>query len=47
MISKEKEKIEILNYLRNKGYQTMFYDGLIKALKGITTLEDIYKVAKL
>ncbi|GAX87386.1 general secretion pathway protein E [Lebetimonas natsushimae] len=47
MISKEKEKIEILHYLRNKGYQTMFYDGLIKALKGITTLEDIYKVAKL
>jgi type II secretory ATPase GspE/PulE/Tfp pilus assembly ATPase PilB-like protein len=47
MISKEKEKVEILNYLRSKGYQTMFYDGLIKALKGITTLEDIYKVAKL
>ena len=47
MISKEKEKVEILNYLRSKGYQTMFYDGLIKALKGITTLEDIYKVAKI
>jgi type II secretory ATPase GspE/PulE/Tfp pilus assembly ATPase PilB-like protein len=47
MISKEKEKIEILHYLKSKGYQTMFYDGLIKALKGITTLEDVYKVAKL
>jgi type II secretory ATPase GspE/PulE/Tfp pilus assembly ATPase PilB-like protein len=47
MISRGKEKIELLNYLQNKGYQTMFYDGLIKALKGITTLEDIYKVAKL
>ncbi|WP_024787967.1 MULTISPECIES: GspE/PulE family protein [unclassified Lebetimonas] len=47
MISREKEKIDILNYLRSKGYQSMFYDGLIKALKGITTLEDIYKVAKL
>jgi type II secretory ATPase GspE/PulE/Tfp pilus assembly ATPase PilB-like protein len=47
MISKEKEKIEILNYLRSNGYQTMFYDGLIKALKGLITLEDVYKVAKL
>jgi type II secretory ATPase GspE/PulE/Tfp pilus assembly ATPase PilB-like protein len=47
MISKEKEKVEILQYLKSKGYQTMFYDGLIKALKGITTLEDVYKVAKL
>jgi type II secretory ATPase GspE/PulE/Tfp pilus assembly ATPase PilB-like protein len=47
MISKEKEKIEILHYLKSKGYQPMFYDGLIKALKGITTLEDVYKVAKL
>jgi type II secretory ATPase GspE/PulE/Tfp pilus assembly ATPase PilB-like protein len=47
MISKEKEKIDLLNYLRSKGYQTMFYDGLIKALKEITTLEDVYKVAKI
>jgi type II secretory ATPase GspE/PulE/Tfp pilus assembly ATPase PilB-like protein len=47
MISKEKDKADILNYLKSKGYQTMFFDGLIKALKGITTLEDVYKVAKL
>ena len=47
MIAKGKEKIELLNYLKSKGYQTMFYDGLIQALNGVTTLEDVYKVAKL
>ena len=47
MISKNKEKLELLHYLRGKDYKTMFYDGLIKALNGITTLEEVYKVAKL
>jgi len=47
MIAKGKEKIELLNYLKSKGYQPMFYDGLIQALNGVTTLEDVYKVAKL
>jgi len=47
MISKGKDKIELLNYLKGKGYQPMFYDGLIQALNGVTTLEDVYKVAKL
>ena len=47
MIAKGKEKLELLNYLKSKGYQPMFYDGLIQALNGITTLEDVYKVAKL
>ena len=31
---------------RQKGYEPMFMDGLIKALKGETTLEELYKVAK-
>nr|WP_246831049.1 GspE/PulE family protein [Nautilia sp. PV-1] len=47
MISKKKEKLELLHYLRGKDYKTMFYDGLLKALKGITTLEEVYRVAKL
>jgi len=46
-IAKNKEKLEILNYLRNKGYRTMFFDGLMKALAGITPLEEVYRVAKL
>lgn len=47
MISKKKEKLELLHYLRGKDYKTMFYDGLLKALKGVTTLEEVYRVAKL
>jgi general secretion pathway protein E/type IV pilus assembly protein PilB len=31
---------------RQKGYEPMFMDGLIKALKGETTLEEVYRVAK-
>ena len=46
-IAKNKEKLEILSYLRQKGYRTMFFDGLIKALEGITPLEEVYRVAKL
>jgi len=45
-IAKNKEKLEILNYLRQKGYRTMFFDGLMKALAGITPLEEVYRVAK-
>ena len=47
LISKKVEKLEILNYLKSKGFRTMFYDGLIKALEGITTLEEVYRVAKI
>jgi len=47
MIAKKKEKLELLHYLRGKDYKTMFYDGLIKAMHGITTLEEVYKVAKI
>jgi len=46
MIAKNKEKTELLEYLKSKGFKNMFYDGLIKALKGETTLEEVYKVAK-
>ncbi|WP_456480408.1 GspE/PulE family protein [Nautilia sp.] len=47
MISKKKDKLDLLHYLKSKGFKNMFYDGLIKALKGITSLEEVYKVAKL
>jgi general secretion pathway protein E/type IV pilus assembly protein PilB len=46
MIAKNKERTELLEYLKSKGFKNMFYDGLIKALKGETTLEEVYKVAK-
>ena len=47
LISKKKEKIELLHYLKSQGFKTMFYDGLQKAINGITTLEEVYRVAKL
>jgi general secretion pathway protein E/type IV pilus assembly protein PilB len=47
MISRKKEKLDLLHYLNSKEYKTMFYDGLLKALKGITTLEEVFRVAKL
>jgi len=37
---------ELEKLARKKGYEPMFMDGLIKALKGETTLEEIYRVAK-
>ena len=47
LISKKVDKLEVLNYLKSRGFKTMFYDGLIKALEGITTLEEVYRVAKI
>ncbi len=46
-ITKNKEKSQISFYLKEKGFKTMFEDGVSKALRGITTLEEIYKVAQL
>ena len=47
MIAKNKERTEILEYIKSKGFKNMFYDGLVKALNGIIPLEEVYKVAKL
>jgi general secretion pathway protein E/type IV pilus assembly protein PilB len=47
MIAHKKEKSEILRYLKTKDYRTMFYDGLLKALRGITTLEEVYRMVRL
>ena len=47
MIVKKKERVEILKYLEEHGFKNMFFDGLIKAKNKITTLEEVYRVAKL
>ena len=47
MIAKNKERIEILRYLESQGFKKMFFDGIIKAKNKITTLEEVYRVAKL
>ena len=47
MIAKNKDRIDILRYLEEQGFKNMFFDGLIKAKNKMTTLEEIYRVAKL
>jgi general secretion pathway protein E/type IV pilus assembly protein PilB len=37
---------ELDKLVRKTGYEPMFLDGLIKALKGETTLEEVYRVAR-
>jgi general secretion pathway protein E/type IV pilus assembly protein PilB len=46
MVAKNRERVELLEYLKSKGFRNMFFDGLSKALNGETTLEEVYKVAK-
>ncbi len=47
MVAKNQDRIEIMKYLESKGFRKMFFDGIIKAKNGITTLEEVYRVAKL
>jgi len=35
---------DIFTYLRSKGYRTMYEDGLLKVLNGITTFEELARV---
>ena len=46
LVAKNENIIEIEKLARKKGYEPMFMNGLIKALKGETTLEEVYRVAK-
>jgi len=45
-IAKNMDLISLEKLAKKKGYEPMFMDGLIKALKGETTLEEVYKVTK-
>jgi len=47
MIAKNKDRIDIVRYLETQGFKKMFFDGIIKAKNKITTLEEVYRVAKL
>ena len=47
MIAKNKDRVDMLKYLEERGFKSMFFDGLIKAKNKITTLEEVYRVAKL
>ena len=47
LIAKNKERIELMKYLESQGFRKMFFDGIIKAKNQITTLEEVYRVARL
>ena len=47
MIAKNQERVDLLRYLESQGFKKMFFDGIIKAKNKITTLEEVYRVAKL
>ena len=47
MITFRKSKTEILRYLKEeKNYEPMFYDALQKAIDGMISLDEVFKVAK-
>ena len=46
MIARSASKEEMLKYAISKGFKTMFQDGILRAAKGITTIEEIFRVAK-
>jgi len=47
LISEGATKFEIYEYaLNHKGFKPMIYDGVKKALKGITTIEEVLRVTK-
>ena len=45
LILKNPSTQEITNLARNKGFKTMFEDGLVKVREGMTTLEELLRVA--
>ena len=47
LISVNATKDELLTEARKDGFVTMFEDALAKALAGRTSLDEVYRVAKL
>lgn len=46
MIAKEASKVELLEQADKEGFQNMFKNGMLKAAEGITTFDEILRVAK-
>ena len=44
LISREAPVAEIQQYARKAGFQSMRYDGIKKVLRGLTTIEEVYRV---
>ena len=46
LIQKNPSKTEILNLMRENGFEPMFEDGINKLKQGITTIEEIIRVTQ-
>jgi len=46
MVARNASKEEMLKYAIEQGFKTMYQDGILRAAKGITTIEEIFRVAK-
>jgi type II secretory ATPase GspE/PulE/Tfp pilus assembly ATPase PilB-like protein len=44
VITESNEPVKLLQIAREKGFVTMFQDGLKKCTEGLTTLEEVYRV---
>jgi general secretion pathway protein E len=47
LISERASRELLLKQAREEGFKTMFEDGLSKVLKGVSTIEELYRVTKL
>ena len=46
LIFKNASSIELRKMAQSQGMRTLYLDGVEKVMKGITTLEEVYRVAK-
>jgi len=46
MIFQSQSSVEIRKVAISQGMKTLYVDGIYKVLKGITTLEEVYRNAK-
>ena len=46
MIFANNSTAEIREYAISKGMKTLYQDGIRKVLEGVTTFEEVYRVAK-
>ncbi|GMT43105.1 MAG: hypothetical protein IEMM0002_1516 [bacterium] len=45
MVAKDASHAELRETAKQRGYRTMRYDGMKKVLRGLTTMEEIDRVA--
>ena len=46
LIFKNVSAVEIRKQAMTQGMKTLYVDGIFKAMKGVTTLEEVYRNAK-